>query len=202
MKIICVGRNYGLHAKELGNAIPEEPVIFMKPDTALLRKNEPFFIPDFSTDVHHEVEIVLRINRLGKSIAENFAHKYFNEITLGVDFTARDLQTTQKEKGLPWEIAKAFDHSAVIGELIPIEGLDINNLEFSLVKNGNVVQKGNAADMIFNYAKIISYVSKFFTLKIGDLIYTGTPAGVGAVAINDRLEGYIGEKKIFDFKVK
>jgi len=203
MKIICIGRNYVAHAKELNNEVPTIPVFFMKPDSALVISNRPFFYPDFSSDVHHELEVVIRIDRLGRSIEEEYAHKYFSEIGLGVDFTARDLQMKQKEKGLPWEIAKGFDYSAPISEFIPVKKFkDINNLSFKLDLNGKTVQDGNTSLMIFSFEKIISYVSRFMTLKTGDLIFTGTPAGVGPVAINDRLEAYLEGEKLMDFPVK
>lgn len=204
MKIICIGRNFADHAKELNNEQPTEPVIFLKPDTALLRNNDPFFIPDFSNEVHHEVELVVKINRLGKNIQPKFAHKYYDEIGLGIDFTARDLQFELRDKGLPWEKAKAFDSSAAISKkfIKKTELGDLKNLEFHLEKNGEKVQIGNSNQMIFNIEELICYVSKFFTLKIGDLIYTGTPAGVGKVDINDKLCGFIQDKKMFDFKVK
>ena len=204
MKIICIGRNFADHAKELNNEQPSEPVIFLKPDTALLRNNDPFFIPDFSDEVHHEVEVVVKINRLGKNIQSKFAHKYYDEIGLGIDFTARDLQFQLRDKGLPWEKAKAFDSSAVICKkfINKNELGDLGNLDFHLEKNGEKVQIGNTNQMIFNIEELICYVSKYFTLKIGDLIYTGTPAGVGKVNINDELTGYIQDKKMFDFKVK
>ena len=203
MKIICIGRNYVAHAKELNNEVPTTPVFFMKPDSALVISNRPFFYPDFSNDVHHELELVIRIDRLGRSIEEQYADRYFSEIGLGVDFTARDLQAKQKEKGLPWEIAKGFDYSAPISEFFPIKKFkDIHNLSFNLDINGKTVQDGNSSLMIFSYEKIISYVSRFMTLKTGDLIFTGTPAGVGPVAINDRLEAYLEGEKIMDFPVK
>ncbi len=203
MKIICIGRNYVAHAKELNNDVPTTPVFFMKPDSALVISNRPFFYPDFSNDVHHELELVIRIDRLGRSIEEKYAHKYFSEIGLGVDFTARDLQAKQKEKGLPWEIAKGFDYSAPISEFFPVKKYeDIHKLSFNLDINGKTVQDGNSSLMIFSYEKIISYVSRFMTLKTGDLIFTGTPAGVGPVAINDRLEAYLEGEKIMDFPVK
>ncbi|MGC9342805.1 MAG: fumarylacetoacetate hydrolase family protein [Bacteroidales bacterium] len=203
MKIICIGRNYIDHAKELNNPVPEKPVFFMKPDSALVIRNRPFFYPDFSNDVHHEIEIVLKISRLGRSIDEKFALRYFNEIALGVDFTARDLQSECKKKGLPWEIAKGFDYSAPVSRFFPQEEFnDIHNLDFHLDINGETRQKGNTRDMIFSFARIIAYVSKFMTLKTGDLIYTGTPAGVGPVQIDDHLEGYIGDRKLLDFRVK
>ena len=203
MKIICIGRNYVNHAKELGNAIASEPVFFLKPDTAISPKGHPFFIPDFTNNVHYEVELVIKINRLGKHIEEQFAHKYYSEIGLGIDFTARDIQEEVKAKGLPWERAKGFDGSAVISRtFINKEELDINNIGFSLSKNGDSVQEGNSKDMLFNFDKIIAYISQFYTLKIGDLIYTGTPAGVGQVANGDVLEGFISTQKMFVVKVR
>ncbi|HKJ42257.1 MAG TPA: fumarylacetoacetate hydrolase family protein [Sunxiuqinia sp.] len=204
MKIICIGRNYSDHVRELNNQIPEEPVIFMKPDSALLRNNEAFYIPDFSNDLHFECELIIRVNRLGKNIEKRFANRYYDEIGLGVDFTARDLQNKLREKGLPWEKAKGFDRSAVISsEFILKEQLpDLNSIKFQLKKNGEVVQDGDSAYMLFPLDEIISQVSKYFTLKIGDLIYTGTPAGVGPVAIGDRLEGFLEGTKMFDFEVK
>jgi acylpyruvate hydrolase len=202
MKIFCVGRNYSEHAKELGNAVPENPVIFSKPDTALLKNSEPFYFPDFSKDVHHEVELVIRINKVGKKIQEKFARNYYNEIGLGIDFTARDMQSKLKEKGLPWELAKAFDGSAPIGDFVSVEGLDVNNINFSLKKNGVEVQKGNTAQMIFSFDAIVSFVSQYFTLKVGDLIYTGTPAGVSKVEIGDKLEGFIENKLMLNCEVK
>jgi len=204
MKIICIGRNYVAHAKELNNELPTEPVIFMKPDSALLRNNDPFYIPDWSHDLHHEVEIIVKINKLGKSIEKEFAPRYYSEVGLGIDFTARDLQNKLKDKGLPWEKAKAFDHSAVIcKEFIPIELLPNRNaISFRLDINGITVQEGNTSSMIFPIDDLVAHISKYFTLKIGDLIYTGTPAGVGPVKIGDRLEGYLENKKMFDFIVK
>jgi acylpyruvate hydrolase len=203
MKIICIGRNYLDHAKELNNPIPQEPVFFLKPDSAIISNNKAFFIPDFTKNVQHEVEIVVRISRLGKHIEERFAHKYYNEIGIGIDFTARDIQNICKEKGLPWEKAKAFDGSAPLGDFInKSEISDLNNLNFSLNKNGETVQTGNTKDMLFNIDKIITYISQYFTLKIGDLIYTGTPAGVSAVAIDDILEAYIEGQKLLTIKVK
>ena len=203
MKIICIGRNYVAHARELNNEVPDNPVFFMKPDSALVTSNRPFFYPEFSKDVHHELEVVIRINRLGRSIEEQYAHRYFNEVALGVDFTARDLQAEQKKKGLPWEIAKGFDYSAPISEFYPLDKYgDIHNLSFRLDVNGKTVQDGNTSLMIFSFEKIIAYVSRFMTLKTGDLIYTGTPAGVGPVAINDRLEAYLEGDKLMDFPVK
>ena len=203
MKIICIGRNYLEHAKELGNKTPKEPVFFMKPDTAISPKGHPFFIPDFSNNVQYEVELVIRINRLGKHIEEKFAHKYYEQIGLGIDFTARDIQQVVKEKGLPWEKAKGFDGSAVISrKYIDKKELELADLNFSLKKNGSVVQSGNTQQMLFKIDQIIAYISKFYTLKIGDLIYTGTPAGVGKVNPGDILEGFIEEQKMFEVKIR
>lgn len=203
MKIICIGRNYVAHARELNNEVPDRPVFFMKPDSALVTSNKPFFYPDFSNDVHHELEVVLRIDRLGRSIEEKFAGRYFSEIGLGVDFTARDLQKQQKDKGLPWEIAKGFDYSAPVSRFIPVTRFgDIHDLSFRLAVNGNTVQEGNTSLMIFSFERIISYVSRFMTLKTGDLIFTGTPAGVGPVKVNDRLEAWLEDEKLMDFMVK
>ncbi|MGB1003924.1 MAG: fumarylacetoacetate hydrolase family protein [Salibacteraceae bacterium] len=188
MKIICIGRNYVNHAKELNNPVPSEPVVFIKPDSAILQTNKPFFIPQFTNEVHHELEVVVKINRVGKHIQKKFAHKYYDSISVGIDFTARDLQSQLKAKGLPWEKAKAFDGSAPIGKMVKVTPeMDLNNLDFSLTKNGKVVQKGNTKDMMFSIDSIIEHVSKYFTLKIGDLIYTGTPAGVSKVEIGDEL---------------
>jgi acylpyruvate hydrolase len=202
MKILCVGRNYSEHANELGNAVPENPVIFSKPDTALLKNGEPFYIPNFSNDVHHEIELVIKINKVGKKIQEKFARNYFSEIGLGIDFTARDKQNELKTKGLPWELAKAFDGSAPIGNFINIESIDLKNIDFSLQKNGQEVQQGNTSQMIFSFEQIVSFVSQYFTLKVGDLIYTGTPAGVGKVNIGDHLEGFIGNESMLICEVK
>lgn len=203
MKIICIGRNYADHIKELDNAKPTDPVIFLKPDTAILLKKQPFFIPDFSNEVHHEVELLVRINKIGKHIDQKFAHKYYDEIGLGIDFTARDLQAELKEKGLPWEKAKAFDGSAVIGKFIEKEQFkDVNNINFSLERNGNTVQNGNSMLMMWKIDALIEYISKYFTLKIGDIIFTGTPAGVGKVEANDVLKGFIEETEMFSIKVK
>jgi 2-keto-4-pentenoate hydratase/2-oxohepta-3-ene-1,7-dioic acid hydratase in catechol pathway len=203
MKIIAIGRNYQEHAKELNNPIPTEPVVFLKPDTALLKEGKAFYHPDFSNDIHYEVELIIKIGKEGKHIAAKFARNYIEAIGLGIDFTARDLQQKCKEKGLPWEIAKAFDHSAPIGEFIPINEIpDLNTIEFSLKQNQIVVQKGNSADMIFSFDDIISYVSQRFTLKKGDLIFTGTPAGVGKINIGDLLEGYISDRKMLSVPVK
>lgn len=203
MKIICIGRNYIDHAKELKNPVPEKPVFFMKPDSALVIRNRPFFYPEFSSDVHHELELVIKIQRLGRSIPERFARRYYNEVALGVDFTARDLQSEMKKKGLPWEIAKGFDYSAPVSEFIPIPELgEPDQLHFRLDLNGEAVQEGNSRDMIFGFDQIISYVSQFMTLKTGDLIFTGTPAGVGPVQINDHLECFLQDRKLMDFFVK
>jgi acylpyruvate hydrolase len=204
MKIICIGRNYGAHAKELGNALPEEPVFFCKPDSAILPKGNPLYIPEWTRDLHYEVELIVRIERLGKNIAEEFADRYYSEIGLGIDFTARDIQEEQKKKSLPWEKAKAFDGSAVVSQdFIALSQFDsINNISFSLKKNEEVVQQGNSSDMIFNMNKIIAFVSQFMTLKIGDLIYTGTPSGVGPVSIGDTLQGFLGEREMFKVKIK
>lgn len=203
MKIFAIGRNYTEHITELKNERPEEPVIFSKPDTALLKNNQPFYYPDFSKDVHHEVELVLKISREGKNIQEKFAHKYFNEIGLGIDFTARDLQSKAKEKGLPWDIAKGFNGSAPISEFKKVgDFTDLNNINFKLEVNGEERQNGNTSLMLFSFHYIISYLSKFFTLKKGDLIFTGTPKGVGAVKIGDRLVGYLENEKLLDFEIK
>lgn len=203
MKIICIGRNYTEHIKELENEKPTDPVVFLKPDTSVLLKKQPFFIPDFSNDVHHEVEILVKINRIGKHIDRKFAHKYYNEIGLGIDFTARDVQSELKAKGLPWEKAKAFDGAAVIGEWLPVSDFkDVNAIEFSLKKNEKIVQLGNTSHMLWKIDELIEYVSKYFTLKIGDIIFTGTPSGVEKVNANDKLKGYIGEKEMFSITVK
>lgn len=203
MKLICIGRNYTEHIEELENEKPTNPVVFLKPDTAILLKKQPFFIPDFSDDVHYEVEVLVKINRVGKHIDRKFAHKYYEEIGLGIDFTARDLQSALKLKGLPWEKAKAFDGSAVIGNWLPVSEVhDVNNIEFSLKKNDNIVQKGATSHMLWKIDEIIEYVSKYFTLKIGDVIFTGTPAGVGKVFTNDKLKGYIGNTQMFSITVK
>lgn len=203
MKIIAIGRNYIAHAKELNNAIPESPVIFMKPDTALLKDNRDFYYPEFSTDIHYEVELVVRICSEGKHVSEKFAYKYYDAVGLGIDFTARDLQSDLKKKGLPWEIAKAFDHSAVVSPLISKDQFEnLHNIDFSLEKNGEVVQRGNTANMIFSIDQLISYISKRITLRKGDLLYTGTPAGVGPVQLGDRLEGFLQEKSMFTCNIK
>lgn len=204
MKIICIGRNYTEHIAELENEKPEEPVIFMKPDTAILLKKQPFFIPDFSEDVHYEVEVLVKIKKVGKHIQPRFAHKYYEEIGLGIDFTARDLQKKLKEKALPWEKAKAFDGAAVIGEkwMSKKSFQDINNINFSLLKNEESVQQGNTSHMLWKIDELIAYVSEYFTLKIGDVIFTGTPAGVGKVETNDRLTGFLEKEKMFSINIK
>jgi len=203
MKIFAIGHNYSEHNKELNSAHPTEPVVFMKPDSALLKNNKPFFIPDFTQELHYETELIIKFNRLGKNIDSKFSTRYFAEIGLGVDFTARDLQRKLKAEGKPWEICKAFDNSAVIGSFISISEIeDVQSIQFRLDINGKTVQNGNSADMIFPINELIAYVSRFFTIKIGDILFTGTPVGVGKVAIGDRLEGYISDKKMFDFYIK
>lgn len=202
MKIIAIGRNYAAHIAELNNEKPSQPVVFMKPDTAVLRNNAPFYYPEFSKDIHFEVEILLKINREGKYIDQKFAHKYYEEIGIGVDFTARDLQTKCKEKGLPWEIAKAFNGSAPISEFISKEGKDLGNLNFSLKQNGELKQQGNTSLMLFPFDEIVAYVSQYFTLKKGDIIFTGTPSGVGPIAIGDKLEAFIEEEKLLEVEIK
>jgi 2-keto-4-pentenoate hydratase/2-oxohepta-3-ene-1,7-dioic acid hydratase in catechol pathway len=203
MKIICIGRNYAAHIEELKNEKPGQPVVFLKPDTALVKGGAPFYYPDFSTNIHHEIELVLKISKEGKYIQPQFAHRYFEEIGLGIDFTARDLQDQCKAKGLPWEIAKAFNGSAPIGDFKSVaEFSDLKNIDFHLEINGEVKQKGNTSLMLFDFATIISYVSQFFTLKKGDLIYTGTPAGVGPVQTGDQLIGFIGNEKMLHVEVK
>jgi 2-keto-4-pentenoate hydratase/2-oxohepta-3-ene-1,7-dioic acid hydratase in catechol pathway len=203
MKIFCIGRNYIDHAIELGNDIPSEPLVFMKPATALLQNNKPFYHPDFSDNIHFECEIILKIGKNGKNISEKFAHKYIKEIGLGIDFTARDWQDKLKAKGHPWEIAKAFNHSAVVGQFIPIDNIaDKENISFHLLKNNEKVQLGNTKNMIFKAEKIIHYLSRFFELQQGDLIYTGTPEGVGKIAIGDVLEGYLENTEMFRCEIK
>ena len=198
MKLICIGRNYAQHISELKNEKPSEPVIFLKPDTAILLKKQPFFIPDFSNEVHHEVEVLVKINRVGKHIDSKFAHKYYDQIGLGIDFTARDLQKKLKDKGLPWEKSKAFDGSAVVGKWVSKSNFDdLDNLPFSLHKNNTIVQSSSTKDMLWTIDEIIAYVSQFFTLKIGDVIFTGTPSGVSRVQPDDSLKGFIGKKNSF-----
>ena len=203
MKLICIGRNSAQHISELKSEKPSEPVVFLKPDTAILLNQQPFFIPDFSNEVHYEVEVLVKINRVGKYIDSKFAHKYYEQIGLGIDFTARDLQQELKGKGLPWEKSKAFDGSAVIGNCVSKSNYDnLNNISFSLLKNNKIVQSSTTGDMLWGIDEIIAYVSQYFTLKIGDIIFTGTPSGVGKVQSNDSLKGYIGEEEFFSIKVK
>ncbi len=203
MKILAIGRNYSEHAKELNNPVPTEPVVFMKPDTALLREGKAFYHPEFSNDIHYEVELVVKLGKEGKHISEKFAKNYIDSIGIGIDFTARDLQENCKQKGLPWEIAKAFDHSAPIGNFININEIpNINTIDFSLKKNDEIVQQGNSSQMLFNFEQIISYLSKRFTLKKGDLIFTGTPAGVGKINIGDKLEAFIGSESMLRLEIK
>lgn len=204
MKIICIGKNYAEHAKELGGTVPTEPVFFMKPDTALLQKGNDFYYPDFTQNLHHEVEIILKFGKQGKHIDPKFALKYISEIGIGIDFTARDLQEKAKNKGLPWEIAKAFDNSAVVSpEFIPVNKIEnVADIPFSLLVNGKKVQEGNTKEMVFPVETLISYVSEFITFKTGDLLYTGTPAGVGAVKTGDKLEAFIGERKMLEFTIR
>jgi 2-keto-4-pentenoate hydratase/2-oxohepta-3-ene-1,7-dioic acid hydratase in catechol pathway len=203
MKVIAVGRNYAEHAKELNNPVPVSPVIFMKPDTAVLKDNKPFYLPDFSEEIHHEIEIVLKISKEGKHISEKFAGNYFEEIGLGIDFTARDIQQRHKEKGLPWELAKSFDNSAPISSFIPKGNYqDIYNLNFKLDINDLTVQQGNTKDLLFSFEQLIVFISQYITLKKGDLIFTGTPAGVSKINIGDRLTGYLENEKLLDFEIK
>lgn len=203
MKIIAIGRNYIEHAKELNNPVPQQPVFFLKPETSIIRNNQPFYHPDFSTDIHYEAEIVLKICKVGKNIANEFAHRYYEEIGIGIDLTARDLQAKAKQKGLPWEIAKAFDGSAPLGHFFPKTDFpDMKNIQFQLKKNNQLVQDGTTADMIFDFDTIIAYVSQYITLKIGDLIFTGTPAGVGPIAIGDHFEAFIENKKALELAIK
>ena len=203
MKLICIGRNYTDHIKELENEKPSDPVVFLKPDTAILLKKQPFFIPDFSDDVHHEVEVLVKFKKVGKHIDKKFAHKYYDDIGLGIDFTARDLQAQLKAKGLPWEKAKAFDGAAVIGDWLPKTKFEnVDQINFSLKKNDAIVQSGNTELMLWKIDELIEYVSKYFTLKIGDIIFTGTPAGVGKVFANDTLKGYIENEELFSIKIK
>jgi 2-keto-4-pentenoate hydratase/2-oxohepta-3-ene-1,7-dioic acid hydratase in catechol pathway len=203
MKIICIGRNYADHAKEFGNDVPDKPIFFLKPDTSVVIRNRPFFYPDFSEDIHFETEIVLKICRLGKNISPRFAHRYYKELTVGIDFTARDLQRECKQNGWPWEIAKGFEGSAPLGKFVHRDKLgDIHNLSFGLRLNDRIVQSGNTADLIFSFEDLIAYVSRFFTLKMGDLIFTGTPAGVGPVQVGDRLTAYMEDRTLLDFRVK
>ncbi|HQZ23948.1 MAG TPA: fumarylacetoacetate hydrolase family protein [Flavobacterium sp.] len=203
MKIICIGRNYAKHIEELKNERPSEPVIFMKPDSAVLLKQYPFVIPEFSNDIHHEIELIVKINKVGKYIDTKFAHKYYDEISVGIDFTARDLQNELKTKGLPWEKAKSFDGSAVIGEFLPKTQFNsLENITFELTRNSKTVQKGNTDFMLWKIDELISYVSQYFTLKIGDIIFTGTPEGVAAVKPEDVLEGFLEGNKLFSIQIK
>lgn len=202
MKVIAVGRNYAEHTKELNNKIPNQPVIFLKPDTAVLKNNQPFYYPDFSSNIHYEVELVVKISKEGKHIAKKFAYKYYDEIGLGIDFTARDVQQTLKQNGLPWEIAKAFDNSAAISLFLPKSDLDLGNLNFSLLINNEPKQQTNTSEMLFTINDIIAFASQYFTLKKGDLIFTGTPAGVGPIQIGDHLVGFIENVKMLDFEIK
>tara|TARA_Y200000002_G_scaffold54831_1_gene40169 strand:- start:37 stop:648 length:612 start_codon:yes stop_codon:yes gene_type:complete len=203
MKLICIGKNYLKHIHELNSKKEDDPVIFLKPDTSIIQKKQPFFIPEFSNEIHYEVEIILKFNRVGKHIESKFSKKYFDKISLGIDFTARDFQRKFKENGLPWDIAKGFDNSAMIGDWLSVDLFeDINNINFRLVKNGEIVQKSNSSNMIWKIDELISKASTFFTIKIGDIMFTGTPEGVGQVVENDLLEGYIDERKVFSVRVK
>lgn len=203
MKIICIGLNYRNHAREMNKPIPTEPVVFLKPDSAILKKNKPFFLPDFSQMIQYETELVVKINRLGKGISPEYAGRYYDEITLGIDITARDIQARNAAAGLPWELSKGFDGSAPLGEFIPVSTMkDVNNIDFRLEINEKIVQQGNTSDMIFNINELIAYVSRYFTLKTGDLLFTGTPAGVGPLRKNDNLVAYLGDKPLLDFMIK
>lgn len=203
MKTICIGRNYVEHAQELKNPLPEKPIFFLKPDSSIVRGNKPFFYPDFSKEIHHEVEVVFRINRVGKKIKKEFAHRYYDAIGVGIDFTARDLQVEAKKKGLPWEIAKAFDYSAPLSRFLPVDKFrDIQNISFRLDINGKTVQQGNTGNMIFPVDDLIVYLSRYMTLKMGDLLFTGTPEGVGPVRIGDRLQAYLEDRLMLDFYVR
>ncbi|MBK7711626.1 MAG: fumarylacetoacetate hydrolase family protein [Bacteroidales bacterium] len=203
MKIICIGLNYRKHAQEMGWKLPTEPVVFLKPDSSLLKNNKPFFLPEFSENIHYEVEVVVKISKLGKSISAKFAPRYFDEVTLGIDITARDIQSRNAAAGYPWELSKGFDGAAPVGSFVPVSALeDVNNLDFRLEINGKVVQQSNTSDLIFSISEIIEYVSRFFTLKTGDLIFTGTPSGVGQLKRNDKLVAFLGEKPLLDFVIK
>ena len=202
MKIICVGKNYLKHIDELNSSKEDEPVIFLKPDTSIIQKNQPFFIPEFSNEIHYEIEIILKFNRLGKHIESKFFKKYFNQISLGIDFTARDFQNKFKERGLPWDISKGFDNSALIGDWKSIKTYDLDNINFRLEKNGKIVQQSNSKNMIWKIDELIAYASKYFTIKIGDIMFTGTPEGVGVVSEDDVLEGFLGDEKVFSVKIK
>jgi acylpyruvate hydrolase len=203
MKIICIGVNYRKHALEMGRQIPSEPVVFLKPDSAIIKNNKPFFLPDFSSEIHYEVEVVIKISKLGKGISPKFAHRYFDEVTLGIDITARDLQSRQSKAGLPWEISKAFDGSAPLGKFLPVASIkDMQDINFRLEINDKKVQESNTSDMIFGFNDIIAYVSRYFTLKTGDLIFTGTPSGVGQLHKNDNLVAFLNDKPLLDFEIK
>ena len=202
MKIICVGKNYLKHIDELNSSKEDEPVIFLKPDTSIIQKNQPFFIPEFSNEIHYEIEIILKFNRLGKHIESKFSNKYFNQISLGIDFTARDFQNKFKDRGLPWDISKGFDNSALIGDWKSIKTYDLDNINFRLEKNGKIVQQSNSKNMIWKIDELIAYASKYFTIKIGDIMFTGTPEGVGVVSEDDILEGFLGDEKVFSVKIK
>lgn len=203
MKIICIGLNYRQHAQEMGWELPKEPVVFLKPDSALLRNNKPFFLPDFSENIHYEVEVVIKISKLGKGIAAKYACRYYDDVTLGIDITARDIQSRNSKAGLPWELSKGFDGAAPVGRFVPVSSIgNINDIDFSLKINEKLVQKSNTSDLIFGVDEIIEYVSRFFTLKTGDLIFTGTPAGVGQLKKNDNLVAYLGDKPLLDFMIR
>ena len=202
MKIICVGKNYLKHIDELNSSKEDEPVIFLKPDTSIIQKNQPFFIPEFSNEIHYEIEIILKFNRLGKHIESKFSNKYFNQISLGIDFTARDFQNKFKDRGLPWDISKGFDNSALIGDWKSIKTYDLDNMNFRLEKNGKIVQQSNSKNMIWKIDELIAYASRYFTIKIGDIMFTGTPEGVGVVSEDDVLEGFLGDEKVFSVKIK
>ena len=202
MKIIRVGKNYLKHIDELNSSKEDEPVIFLKPDTSIIQKNQPFFIPEFSNEIHYEIEIILKFNRLGKHIESKFSNKYLNQISLGIDFTARDFQNKFKERGLPWDISKGFDNSALIGDWKSIKTYDLDNINFRLEKNGKIVQQSNSKNMIWKIDELIAYASKYFTIKIGDIMFTGTPEGVGVVSEDDVLEGFLGDEKVFSVKIK
>ena len=202
MKIICIGKNYLKHIDELNSSKEDEPVIFLKPDTSIIQKNQPFFIPEFSNEIHYEIEIILKFNRLGKHIESKFSNKYFNQISLGIDFTARDFQNKFKDRGLPWDISKGFDNSALIGDWKSIKTYDLDNINFRLEKNGKIVQQSNSKNMIWKIDELIAYASKYFTIKIGDIMFTGTPEGVGVVSEDDVLEGFLGDEKVFSVKIK
>jgi len=203
MKIICIGLNYRKHALEMGRPLPSEPVVFLKPDSSLLKNNKPFFLPDFSSMIQYETEVVIKISKLGKGISEKFAHRYYDELTLGIDITARDIQNRNSASGLPWELSKCFDGAAPLGRFIPVKSAgDVRNIDFRLDINGKTVQRGNTSDMVFSIDEIVSYVSVFFTLKTGDLIFTGTPSGVGPLKKNDNLIAWLGDEKLLDFMIR